>query len=73
MTSDIEKLIKHNEELLSIKDELRSRGIVNVNGSSRLLNSNRQFSDRLNKEDANHSHYPTPLLFVSLFLNTIFS
>ena len=59
MTADIEKLIRHNTELLSIKNELKKKGLVNNN---RFVNSNTNFN---NKVDNSSSDLPKPLLFVS--------
>lgn len=58
MTADIEKLIRHNEELLMIKNELKSKGIVS-NGN-RFLNSNTNFRSNSERENL-----PKPLSFVS--------
>ena len=63
MTADIEKLIRHNEELLSIKNQLRSKGLVNTN---RFLNSNTNFKNQ-SQFDQLDSDNPRPLLFVSNF------
>lgn len=63
MTADIEKLIRHNEELLTIKNQLRSKGL-NVNTSNRFLNSNTNFKNHSQFEQTEAGN-PRPLLFVS--------
>ena len=61
MSADIEKLIRHNEELLNIKKELRNKGFLS--NSSRYLNSSTNYlnSNHLNTDN----EQPKPLLFVS--------
>ncbi len=63
MTADIEKLIRHNEELLSIKDELKARGVVS--NANRFLNSNTQFGGGLSSSDSERQN-PRPMLFVRI-------
>lgn len=63
MTADIEKLIRHNEELLTIKNQLRSKGL-NVNTSHRFLNSNTNAKSQSQFEHMEAGN-PRPLLFVS--------
>lgn len=68
MTADIEKLIRHNEELLTIKQDLKTKGLVNNN--NRFLNSNTNFNNKMLSGDHHHqsgdyTSSSKPLLFTS--------
>lgn len=62
MTADIEKLIRHNTELLSIKKELKNKGLVNNN---RFTDSSKNYNNKFDHD------LPKPLLFVSRMISLI--
>jgi hypothetical protein len=63
MTADIEKLIHHNEELLIIKNEIKSRGMIINN--NRFFNNNSNTNHSSSKTNMLESEQPKPIQFVS--------
>ena len=63
MSADIEKLLRHNDELFDIREELKKSGLALYN--KKVLNTHNISNKPVNQTNDPFNEQPKPLMFVS--------